>query len=215
MGQIHPNSVRHRHEDYLWLPPPRSWLARIYQVVRGTAQLGVGAGVPDQSREIPAVRLWWERELVQQACREALGISRTFPAVMGSMEQHSEADSLRKERAAGRLPVPYADLVDRLARPGDDRWTEAVDRLQTEMGPRRDRAATVDNEVHSAGSKQGISHNVIEAPRAIIERPITRHEPTSGCTSPRWPPLDGAVYRYRPTGEWSWAIRGDFLAPDR
>ncbi|HXF92590.1 MAG TPA: DUF2309 domain-containing protein [Nitrospiraceae bacterium] len=86
-----------------------------------------------------AVRLWYERELVQQVCREALGIAGTFPAVMGYMEQRSEAYFLRKERATGRLPVPYADLVDRLARWGDG-WTEAVDRLQTEMGPRRDRA---------------------------------------------------------------------------
>ncbi len=87
-----------------------------------------------------AVRLWYVRELVRKVCREALGIEGTFPAVTRYMEQRPEAYFLRKERAAGRLPVPYADLVDRLARRGDDGWKEAADRFQTEMGPRRDRA---------------------------------------------------------------------------
>ncbi len=184
-------------------PHRAPWLARIYQVVRGTAQLGVGAGVPDQSRDGPT----------------------SLPRSTGDLQDLPRGDGLHGAALRSGFPAQRTGrraLASSLCRPGrsagppgDDRWTEAVDRLQTEMGPRRDRAATVDNEVHSAGSKQGISHNVIEAPRAIIERPITRHEPTSGCTSPRWPPLDGAVYRYRPTGEWSWAIRGDFLAPDR
>jgi uncharacterized protein YbcC (UPF0753/DUF2309 family) len=87
-----------------------------------------------------AVRLWYVRELVRKVCRSELGIEGTFPAVTRYMEQHPEAYFLRKERAAGRLPAPYIELVDRLARRGDDGWKAAAERVHTELGPRRDRA---------------------------------------------------------------------------
>jgi uncharacterized protein YbcC (UPF0753/DUF2309 family) len=88
-----------------------------------------------------AVRLWYVRELVEQACRAMLGIAGTYPAVMAYMQEQPHAYYLRRERTAGRLPATYAEQVDRLARSGRDEWKWLADRYQAEFGARHDRAA--------------------------------------------------------------------------
>ena len=90
-----------------------------------------------------AVRLWYARELVQQACREHLGIDGHYQSVSGYMQQRPYAYFLRKERVAGRLPPLYAALVDRLIETGgtDQAWQEVAGRYQAEFGPLHDRAA--------------------------------------------------------------------------
>ncbi len=50
-----------------------------------------------------AIRLWYARELVQQACREKLGIDGRYDAVTAYMRNHSEEYYLRRQRVAGRL----------------------------------------------------------------------------------------------------------------
>ena len=62
-----------------------------------------------------AIRLWYARELVQQACRDTLGIEGRYDAVLAYMRNHSEEYYLRRQRVAGRLPALYAEEVDRLA----------------------------------------------------------------------------------------------------
>jgi uncharacterized protein YbcC (UPF0753/DUF2309 family) len=88
-----------------------------------------------------AVRLWYVRELVEQACRTVLGIAGSYPACMAYMQAHPPAYHLRRERVAGRLPATYADQVDRLAQSGPDDWRRLADRYQQEFGARHDRAA--------------------------------------------------------------------------
>jgi uncharacterized protein YbcC (UPF0753/DUF2309 family) len=88
-----------------------------------------------------AVRLWYVRELVEQACRKALRIAGTYGAVMAYMQEQSHAYYLRRERTAGRLPATYAEQVDRLAQSGRDEWTWLADHYQAEFGARHDRAA--------------------------------------------------------------------------
>jgi len=87
-----------------------------------------------------AVRLWYVRELVEQACRATLGIPGTYPAVMAYMQEQSHAYYLRRERAAGRLPATYAEQVDRLAQSRRDGWKWLADHYQAEFGARHDRA---------------------------------------------------------------------------
>lgn len=55
-----------------------------------------------------AVRLWYERELVQQACRETLGIFGNRPAILGAIGSGAAGSSpsrseISPTRAAGRL----------------------------------------------------------------------------------------------------------------
>ena len=87
-----------------------------------------------------AVRLWYVRELVEQACRATLGIAGTYPAVMAYMREHPQAYYLRRERTAGRLPATYAEQVDRLAQNRQDDWAWLAGHYQTEFGARHDRA---------------------------------------------------------------------------
>jgi uncharacterized protein YbcC (UPF0753/DUF2309 family) len=88
-----------------------------------------------------AVRLWYVRELVEQACRNTLGIAGTYPDVMAYMQAHPYAYYLRRERTAGRLPATYAEQVDRLAKSGRDDWQWLADHYQREFGARHDRAS--------------------------------------------------------------------------
>jgi hypothetical protein len=73
-----------------------------------------------------AIRLFYERELVQQICRDELGIAGTVEAISGHVTAHAAAYHLWKERAAGRLPGQWARQVDRLRhrwpQPGIEAW---------------------------------------------------------------------------------------------
>ena len=87
-----------------------------------------------------AVRLWYVRELVQQACREELGIEGNYRAISAYMQDHPHAYFFRKEQVAGRLPAFYAEQVERCSRNRSNDWKALADRLQADTGPRRDRS---------------------------------------------------------------------------
>ena len=112
-----------------------------------------------------AVRLWYVRELVEQACRTALGIAGTYPAVMAYMQEHPHAYYLRRERVAGRLPATYAEQVDRLAQSGRDDWRWLADRYQKEFGASHDRAAqcTAARRLLALARSLGLSEAVVLA----------------------------------------------------
>ncbi|MGH7165006.1 MAG: putative inorganic carbon transporter subunit DabA, partial [Nitrospiraceae bacterium] len=76
-----------------------------------------------------AIRLFYERELVGQGCREELGIEGTFEAIRSYMESHPLAYQLRQERVAGRLPGPWSRRVDRLRNRWPTRGIEAWEAL--------------------------------------------------------------------------------------
>jgi len=88
-----------------------------------------------------AIRLWYARELVQQACREELGIEGRYEAVTAYMRDHSEEYYLRRQRVAGRLPALYAEEVDRLAHQKGDGWKTLLARYRAEVVPRQEAAA--------------------------------------------------------------------------
>jgi uncharacterized protein YbcC (UPF0753/DUF2309 family) len=88
-----------------------------------------------------AIRLWYARELVQQACRTTLGIEGRYDAVIAYMRNHSEEYYLRRQRVAGRLPALYAEEVDRLAHQRGDGWGAVLQRYRTDVVPRQQEAA--------------------------------------------------------------------------
>lgn len=69
---------------------------------------------PASSVKYLAIRLFYERELVAQVCRQELDLDGTFDAIRQFMHWRPLAYFLRRERVAGRLPVRYARRVDRL-----------------------------------------------------------------------------------------------------
>lgn len=87
-----------------------------------------------------AVRLWYVRELVQQACREQLGIDGNFRDISAYMQNQPHAYFLRKEQTAGRLPASYAELVERLSVSRHGGWKALADGLQRDQGPSRNRS---------------------------------------------------------------------------
>ncbi len=87
-----------------------------------------------------AVRLWYVRELVQKACREALAIQGNFGAISAYMQNDPHAYFLRKEQVAGRLPAVYAEQVQRLSGSNSNEWKELSDRLEIDTRPQRDQS---------------------------------------------------------------------------
>ncbi|MEO5865349.1 MAG: DUF2309 domain-containing protein [Nitrospiraceae bacterium] len=88
-----------------------------------------------------AIRLWYARELVHQACRKELGIEGRYDAVTAYMQMHSEEYYLRRQRVAGRLPALYAEEVDRLAHLKGNGWKTLLARYRAEVVPRQEAAA--------------------------------------------------------------------------
>jgi uncharacterized protein len=88
-----------------------------------------------------AIRLWYARELVEKACREALNIEGRYEVVTAYMRAHSGEYYLRRQRVAGRLPALYAEEVDRLAHQKGNGWGTVLDRYKTEVVPRQEAAA--------------------------------------------------------------------------
>ncbi|MER3424290.1 MAG: hypothetical protein C4293_14780, partial [Nitrospiraceae bacterium] len=87
-----------------------------------------------------AVRLWYVRELVQNSCKEELGIEGNFRAISAYMQDHSHEYFLRKEHVAGRLPALYAEHVERCSRNRGDGWKTLADRLQIDTAAQRERS---------------------------------------------------------------------------
>jgi uncharacterized protein len=88
-----------------------------------------------------AIRLWYARELVQQACREELGIEGRYDAVTAYIQTQPEEYYLRRQRVAGCLPALYAEEVDRLAHQKGDGWKTLLARYRVEVVPRQEAAA--------------------------------------------------------------------------
>ena len=88
-----------------------------------------------------AIRLWYARELVQNACREELNIEGRYDAVTAYMGNRPEEYYLRRQRVAGRLPALYAEEVDRLSHRKGNGWKAVLDRYRTEVVPRQMAAA--------------------------------------------------------------------------
>lgn len=89
-----------------------------------------------------AVRLWYVRELVRQACRDILDIEGNFLAISAYMQNHPHAYFLRKEHVTGHLPAAYAEQVEQLSmeRQNGNGWKALADRLQLDTGLQRDRS---------------------------------------------------------------------------
>jgi uncharacterized protein YbcC (UPF0753/DUF2309 family) len=83
-----------------------------------------------------AIRLWYARELVQQACNDHLGIDGRYEAVTAYMRDYPEEYYLRRQRVAGRLPALYAEEVDRLSHQKGQSWNNILTRYRTEVIPR-------------------------------------------------------------------------------
>lgn len=83
-----------------------------------------------------AIRLWYAREMVRQACRDHLGIDGRYAAVMAYMRDYPEEYYLRRQRVAGRLPALYAEEVDRLSHRKGQSWKTILTRYRAEVIPR-------------------------------------------------------------------------------
>lgn len=83
-----------------------------------------------------AIRLWYTRELLPQACQDHLGINGRYETVMAYMRDHPEEYYLRRQRVAGRLPALYAEEVDRLAHRKGQSWNNILTRYRDEVIPR-------------------------------------------------------------------------------
>ncbi len=83
-----------------------------------------------------AIRLWYARELVQQACKNHLNIDGRYEAVMAYMRDYPEEYYLRRQRVAGRLPALYAEEVDRLSHRKGQSWNNILSRYRAEVIPR-------------------------------------------------------------------------------
>lgn len=88
-----------------------------------------------------AIRLWYARELVQQVCKDRLGIEGRYEAVMAYMRDYPEEYYLRRQRASGRLPALYAEEVDRLSHRRGQSWNNILTRYRAEVIPRLQAAA--------------------------------------------------------------------------
>lgn len=88
-----------------------------------------------------AIRLWYARELVPQACKDHLGIDGRYETVMSYMRDYPEEFYLRRQRVAGRLPALYAEEVDRLSHRKGQSWSTILARYRTDVIPRLQAAA--------------------------------------------------------------------------
>ena len=90
-----------------------------------------------------AVRVWYERELVQKACRESLGIDGNLDAIAADLEAHPHRYYLLRERGDGHLPAAYASEIDRIryARVPAEHAQRLAERYAAEFGPRHEETA--------------------------------------------------------------------------
>ncbi len=88
-----------------------------------------------------AIRLWYARELVRQACKDYLGIEGRYEDVTSYMRDYPEEYYLRRQRVAGRLPALYAEEVDRLSHRKGQSWSNILSRYHAEVIPRLQAAA--------------------------------------------------------------------------
>jgi uncharacterized protein YbcC (UPF0753/DUF2309 family) len=91
-----------------------------------------------------AVRVWYERELAQQACREALGLQAGGDGLLGAIGADMDARPhlyyLLRERGNGHLPADYATALDRIrySRAPAEGYRRLAEQYAAELGPRRE-----------------------------------------------------------------------------
>jgi len=90
-----------------------------------------------------AVRVWYERELVQKACRESLGLDGDLGVIAADLEIHPHRYYLLRERGDGHLPSAYASEIDRIwyARAPAEHYRDLAERYAAEFGPRHEEIA--------------------------------------------------------------------------
>jgi len=148
-----PEDALLEHLDALGVPPK---LRQDYLSLQLTALPGWAGFIKwrEEERDYPwqqaypvglvkylAIRLWYARELVQQACRDTLGIEGRYDAVIAFMQNHSEEYYLRRQRVSGRLPALYAEEIDRLSHQKRNGWGAVLQRYRIEVVPRQQDAA--------------------------------------------------------------------------
>lgn len=90
-----------------------------------------------------AVRVWYERELVQKTCREQLVIDGNIDVISTDMQRRPHFYFMMMERTSGKLPVLYAEQVDRIyhgctgnRNAKQDEWKALAERYEAELTPR-------------------------------------------------------------------------------
>lgn len=112
-----------------------------------------------------AIRLWYARELVQQACTDHLGIEGRYEAVTAYMRDYPEEYYLRRQRVAGRLPALYAEEVDRLSHRKGQSWNNILTRYRAEVIPRLQAAGRRG----TARRLLALAHSLIIDATALVE----------------------------------------------
>ncbi|NWF73060.1 MAG: DUF2309 domain-containing protein [Nitrospirae bacterium] len=109
-----------------------------------------------------AIRVWYARELVQQACKDYLDIDGRYEAVVAYMREYPDEYYLRRQRAAGRLPALYAEEVDRLSHRKGQSWNNILTRYRAEVIPRL-----------QAAVRRGAARRLLALARSLnIEAPV-------------------------------------------
>ncbi len=151
----HPEDALHEHLTVLGIPV-ETW--RDYITLQLTALPGWAGFVKwreDQTEyewqqahpidliQYLAVRVWYERELVQKTCREQLGIDGNIGAISTDMQRRPHLYFMKRERTIGKLPASYAEQVDRSfhgrisnRNTKQDEWKALAERYEAELAPR-------------------------------------------------------------------------------
>ena len=134
--------VQPRRRDYfaLQMGPLQGWAAFL-KWRSSTPTYAWQRANPVDLVQYLAVRLWYERELVHQACRKKLGITGRIDAADALMRDRPAEYGLRRRCVAGQLPGGFAREVDRLAAGPGDRWRDLATAHEREVLPRERDAA--------------------------------------------------------------------------
>ncbi len=88
-----------------------------------------------------AIRLWYERQWVEEACQKHIGVHGTRDALLAYITDHPAELFLRKERITNQLPASYAEAVDHLCyrtlKPEDTAWDDLLGRYIKNLGPQQ------------------------------------------------------------------------------
>jgi uncharacterized protein YbcC (UPF0753/DUF2309 family) len=87
-----------------------------------------------------AVRLWYERELVERHSQEALGLTGNLDAISSDIHSYPEMYALRRKQVARILPASLSERVDLLCHASPDEkhpkeaWKTLADQFVTQYG---------------------------------------------------------------------------------
>ncbi|MGR3177388.1 MAG: DUF2309 domain-containing protein [Candidatus Anammoxibacter sp.] len=110
-----------------------------------------------------AVRLWYERELVQKTCRKQLGIDGNIGAISTDMQRRPHLYFMKMERTNDKLPASYVEEVDRLyygsisgRNTKQDKWKALAERYEAELALR-----------HTQSTQKGAALRLINLANAL------------------------------------------------